>query len=68
LRLFGNITGEDVLIAIFVTLLISTVVWFLPLQFFMYPIALLGSIIQALVFALLSTVYLLTMSPHPEEH
>jgi len=62
LRLFGNITGEDVLIAIFVTL-----VAFVPLHFFMYPIALLGSFIQALVFALLSTVYLMLMSPH-EEH
>ncbi len=68
LRLFGNITGEDTLIAIFVVLLISTTyTWFLPLHFFMYPIVLLGSFIQALVFALLTTVYLMQMSPH-EEH
>ncbi len=68
LRLFGNITGEDVLIAVFVMLLAATPVWFLPTQVAVYPIALLGSFIQALVFALLSTVYLLLMSPHEEEH
>ena len=64
LRLFGNITGEDTLIAIFVILLAH---WFIPLQTFMYPIAILGSFIQALVFTLLTTVYLMQMSPH-EEH
>lgn len=63
LRLFGNITGEDALIAIFVML-----VPFLPLQFFMYPIVLLGSIIQALVFSSLSVIYILQMSPHEESH
>ncbi|HDS30009.1 MAG TPA: ATP synthase F0 subunit A [Firmicutes bacterium] len=61
LRLFGNITGEDVLVAVFVML-----VAFVPLQFFIYPIALLGSTIQALVFSLLTTVYILLMSHHDE--
>ncbi|MFH1677171.1 MAG: F0F1 ATP synthase subunit A [bacterium] len=61
LRLFGNITGEDALIAIFVTLLA-----FVPFQVFMYPIVLIGSAVQALVFAGLSTVYILMMSPHEE--
>jgi F-type H+-transporting ATPase subunit a len=65
LRLFGNITGEDVLIAVFVGLAMSK---FIPLQFFMYPIALMGSFIQALVFMILSTVYIMLMSPHGEEH
>ena len=60
--------GEDVLIAVFVTILASTPVWFIPTQVMVYPIALLGSFIQALVFALLTTVYLLLMSPHKEEH
>jgi F-type H+-transporting ATPase subunit a len=64
LRLFGNITGEDVLLAVFVTLLAG---YFIPIQVFIYPIALLGSFIQALVFALLSTVYILLLSPHEEE-
>jgi F-type H+-transporting ATPase subunit a len=63
LRLFGNITGEDALIAIFAILIA-----FVPLQFFMYPIVLIGSTIQALVFASLSTVYILMMSPHEETH
>jgi F-type H+-transporting ATPase subunit a len=64
LRLFGNITGEDALIAIFVMLIA-----FVPLQLAMYPIVLIGSTIQALVFASLATVYLLMMSPHEEaEH
>jgi F-type H+-transporting ATPase subunit a len=64
LRLFGNITGEDTLIAIFVILLSQ---FFIPLQTFMYPIAILGGFIQALVFALLTAVYLMQMSAH-EEH
>jgi F-type H+-transporting ATPase subunit a len=63
LRLFGNITGEDALIAAFVMLMA-----FVPLQFFMYPIVLIGSSIQALVFASLTTVYILMMSPHEESH
>jgi F-type H+-transporting ATPase subunit a len=64
LRLFGNITGEDTLIAIFVLLLAQ---WFVPLHTFMYPIAILGGFIQALVFSLLTAVYLMQMSAH-EEH
>ncbi len=64
LRLFGNITGEDVLLAIFVLMLAK---YFIPLQVMVYPIALLGSFIQALVFSILTTVYILLMSPHKEE-
>ena len=63
LRLFGNITGEDALIAIFVGLYA-----FVPFQVFMYPIVLIGSAVQALVFAGLTTVYILMMSPHGDEH
>jgi len=72
LRLFGNITGEDVLIVIFVTLGIG-VIGFLnlplgvPLQVPFIFLAILTSTIQALVFTLLSTVYFLMMMPH-EEH
>ena len=62
LRLFGNITGEDALIAAFAAL----VAW-VPFQLPIYPIVLIGSTIQALVFASLSTVYILMMSPHEEE-
>lgn len=70
LRLFGNITGEDVLIAVFVGLgvaLISFSPVGIPLQFPFYFLGLILSTVQALVFALLSTIYILLMLPH-EEH
>ena len=72
LRLFGNIFGEESLIATFVGLGIVSLSFFhspigLPLQFpFMILSILLGTI-QALVFSLLSTIYISLMLPH-EEH
>ena len=68
LRLFGNILGEDALIAAFVGLGILAVSFIhspvgLPLQFpFMLLSILLGTI-QALVFSLLSTIYISLMLP-----
>ncbi len=72
LRLFGNILGEDSLIAAFVTLGITALAFFhipggLPLQFPFMLLAILTGTIQALVFALLSTIYISLMLPHPEE-
>jgi F-type H+-transporting ATPase subunit a len=70
LRLFGNITGEDTLIAVFVMLGISILAFSpvgVPLQIPFYFLGLLLSTIQALVFTLLSTIYILLMLPH-EEH
>ncbi len=72
LRLFGNVTGEDVLIAIFVGLGVSSLGFLhlpigLPLQVPFIFLAILTSTIQALVFTLLSTVYFSMMLPH-EEH
>jgi len=70
LRLFGNITGEDVLIAVFVGLGIAMVSFSpvgIPLQFPFYFLGLILSTVQALVFALLATIYILLMLPH-EEH
>jgi F-type H+-transporting ATPase subunit a len=70
LRLFGNITGEDTLIAVFIMLGISILAFSpvgLPLQVPFYFLGLLLSTIQALVFTLLSTIYILLMLPH-EEH
>ncbi|MFQ5500297.1 MAG: F0F1 ATP synthase subunit A [Candidatus Zixiibacteriota bacterium] len=75
LRLFGNITGEDVLIAAFVGLGL-TALWAmgvpspvgLPLQLPFYFLGILLSTIQALVFTLLSTIYILMMLPHEEHH
>jgi len=73
LRLFGNITGEDVLIAVFVGLGIGMLSFInspigVPLQFPFILLGLLLSTVQALVFALLSTIYILLMLPHEEEH
>jgi F-type H+-transporting ATPase subunit a len=73
LRLFGNITGEDVLIAAFVGLGITSLSFLhlpvgLPLQLPFIFLALLTSTIQALVFTLLSTIYFLMMLPHDETH
>ncbi len=72
LRLFGNITGEDVLIAVFVGLGVSALGFLhlpvgIPFQLPFYFLALLTGTIQALVFTLLSTIYFSLMLPH-EEH
>lgn len=72
-RLFGNITGEDVLIYAFVMLGISimsaiNVPVGLPLQAIFIPLAILLSLIQALVFTVLATIYISLMLPHQEAH
>ena len=72
LRLFGNILGEDSLIAAFVGLGIAALAFFhlpfgLPLQFPFLMLAMLTGTIQAVVFSLLSTIYISLMLPH-EEH
>ena len=72
LRLFGNITGEDILIAVFVGLGVlafsfSNLPVGLPLQIPFIFLALLTGTIQALVFTLLSTIYFLLMLPHDDE-
>lgn len=78
LRLFGNITGEDILVAAFVGLGISMMALFgptaahspigIPLNIPFILLGLLLSTIQALVFTLLSTIYILMMLPHEEAH
>ena len=70
LRLFGNVFGEDVLLAVFGTLILIPLGAFklgLPLHVPFIFLALLLSSIQALVFTLLSTLYFSQMLPH-EEH
>jgi F-type H+-transporting ATPase subunit a len=70
LRLFGNIFGEDMLLAIFALLgvvVVSAVgVPFvgIPLHVPFMLLSLLLGFIQALVFALLATVYISLMLPH----
>ena len=74
LRLFGNIFGKDMLLAVFallgvVALAPLTQGWLgLPLHFPFFLLALLLGLIQALVFALLTTVYISMMLPHDHEH
>lgn len=73
LRLFGNIMGEDVLIAVFTGLGVLTLSVIgspigIPLEFPFIFLGLLLSTIQALVFTLLSTIYFSQMLPHEEEH
>jgi F-type H+-transporting ATPase subunit a len=72
LRLFGNITGEDTLIAVFVGMGIAIMPFIgdfvgIPIQTPFYFLGLLLSTVQALVFTLLSSIYILLMLPH-EEH
>ncbi len=73
LRLFGNITGEDILVGAFVGLGISALAFIgspvgLPLNIPFILLGMLLSTIQALVFTLLSTIYILMMLPHEEAH
>jgi F-type H+-transporting ATPase subunit a len=73
-RLFGNITGEDVLIFAFVGLGVALTSFTnvpvgIPLQIPFYGLALLLGFVQALVFMLLSTVYFAMVLPHEDgEH
>lgn len=72
LRLFGNVLGEDVLLAVFAGLGIGLLAFThlpigIPLHLPFVFLALLLSSIQALVFTLLTTIYFMQMLPH-EEH
>ncbi len=73
LRLGFNVFAEDVLLAVLVGLGISAGLALhlpigLPLQAFVIPLVLIFSTVQALVFSLLSTVYIALMSPHGAHH
>lgn len=72
LRLFGNVTGEDVLLFAFCSLGVTTLSFIdspvgIPFQVPFILLAFMTSFIQALVFTLLSTIYILLWLPH-EEH
>jgi len=72
MRLFGNIMGEDILVAVFVILGVASLSFLkapvgLPLQVPFILLDILFATIQALVFTLLSTIYFSLMMPH-EEH
>ena len=72
LRLFGNIMGEDTLIGVFagIGIIIMSFIHFpvgVPLQFPIMLLSILLGSIQALVFSLLSTIYIFLMLPHEHE-
>ncbi len=71
LRLFGNILGEDVLIGVFAGLGVALLAFSklpvgLPLHVPFILLAMLLSTVQALVFTLLSTTYIMQMLPHDD--
>ncbi len=72
LRLFGNVSGEDVLLFAFCSLGVTALSFAnspigIPFQVPFILLAFLTSFIQALVFTLLSTIYILLWLPH-EDH
>jgi F-type H+-transporting ATPase subunit a len=71
-RLFGNISGEDILIAVLVGMGAMALGGLalpvgIPFHFPFFFLASVFSIVQALVFSMLTTVYIVLMLPH-EEH
>jgi len=70
IRLFGNIFGEDTVIAVLIGLVAPLVIpfKFLPLQFPMLLLALFTSVVQALVFSLLTCVYIAGATVHENGH
>ena len=71
LRLFGNIMGEDTLLGVFVVLGAMTFAWSklpigLPLHLPFVLLAIIFSTVQALVFTMLSSIYIFMMLPHEE--
>ncbi len=72
LRLFGNMMGEETLLAIFMGLGVSILAFThtpvgIPLHVPFIFLALITTLVQALVFFLLSTIYFALVLPH-EEH
>ncbi|MEK7702704.1 MAG: F0F1 ATP synthase subunit A [Nitrospirota bacterium] len=74
-RLFGNVFGEDALVGQMLILGVMALSFMnspvgLPLQFPFYLLIMLTSTIQAVVFSLLTVIYLFLMLPHhnTEEH
>ena len=71
-RLFGNIFGEDMLLVAFASLGVTMLPFKqlpfgIPMHALFFPLALLGSALQAMVFTVLSSIYILLMLPH-EHH
>lgn len=72
LRLFGNVVGEDIMIGAFALFGVSLLAYWnlpigIPLQIPFMFLSLLTGLMQALVFTLLSTIYILLSMPEEEE-
>ncbi|MBI5367178.1 MAG: F0F1 ATP synthase subunit A [Planctomycetes bacterium] len=66
LRLYGNIMGEDTAIAVFIGMGIGA--GYLPFQFPMMALAVFTSFVQAMIFALLSSIYISGATTVHEHH
>ncbi|MEI6512919.1 MAG: F0F1 ATP synthase subunit A [bacterium] len=66
LRLYGNIYGEEQIIGVLAGYAKST--WVVPLQFPMMVFGVFTSVVQALVFTMLTCIYLSLMTEHAAEH
>ena len=69
MRLFGNIFGEDTVIIVLATLGVQILPAApIPLHIFILPLALLTAFVQAMVFSLLTCIYISLVSHHDSEH
>jgi F-type H+-transporting ATPase subunit a len=64
-RLFGNMFGEDTVIAILIMIGAS---FLIPVHAFMLPLAIFTSFVQAMVFTMLTCVYIAGFVAHEEHH
>lgn len=67
IRLFGNIFGEDVVIVILLYLAVKFTQGWVPVHVLMYFFGVFTSLVQALVFSILTCVYIAMMVVH-EDH
>lgn len=65
LRLFGNITGEELVLGV---LMLLSLQFFLPIPWAMQMFSIFGSFIQAFVFVLLTMIYIAGSLEEHEEH
>lgn len=66
IRLFGNIFGEDVVIVILIALAGKFTAGYFPAQAPMYLLAIFTSFVQAMVFSILTCVYIALMTTHDD--
>ena len=71
-RLFGNIFGEDVIVVVFASLLPllmkTGLLGWVPLQFPILVLSVITGVVQAMVFSMLTGIYLLLALPHDHGH